>query len=153
MGNPASFLQPSTNYPNVDLNVQYTDFNKIKTLIQKMSTYTITYGVDDQRRMSVYQGCGVSTQKKYYVGNYEEETTGAITRKIHYLSGAILISETNKPDKLYYSYTDYQGSLIALTDESGNVVERYAYDPWGVRRNPTDWTEKDSRTSWIVNRG
>ena len=64
-----------------------------------------------------------------------------------------MIRETNKPDKLYYSYTDYQGSLIALTDESGNVVERYTYDPWGARRNPTDWTQKDNRTSWIVNRG
>ncbi len=59
---------------------------------------------------------------------------------IHYLSGAILIRETNKPDKLYYSYSDYQGSLIALTNENGNVVQRYAYDPWGARRNPANWT-------------
>lgn len=35
----------------------------------------------------------------------------------------------------------------------GNVVERYTYDPWGARRNPTDWTQKDNRTTWIVNRG
>ena len=42
---------------------------------------------------------------------------------------------------------------MALTDVSGNVVEKYAYEPWGARRNPTDWTQKDSRTSWITNRG
>ena len=33
------------------------------------------------------------------------------------------------------------------------MVEKYAYDPWGARRNPTDWTQKDTRTSFITNRG
>jgi len=56
-------------------------------------------------------------------------------------------------ETLYYGYTDNQGSLVALTDVSGNVVEKYAYDPWGARRNPNDWTQNDSRTSWITNRG
>jgi hypothetical protein len=31
-------------------------------------------------------------------------------------------------DTLYYAHTDYQGSLTALS----LVVERYAYDPWGI---------------------
>jgi len=53
----------------------------------------------------------------------------------------------------YYGYTDNQGSLIALTDAAGNVVEKYAYDPWGARRNPQDWAQKDNRTSWILSRG
>ena len=52
-----------------------------------------------------------------------------------------------------YGYSDFQGSLIALTDASGNVVEKYAYDPWGARRNVDDWTLKDTRTKWITNRG
>ena len=43
--------------------------------------------------------------------------------------------------------------MTALTDAGGNVVQKYAYDPWGARRNPDDWTQKDSRTSWITNRG
>jgi len=54
---------------------------------------------------------------------------------------------------LYYGYYDYLGSLIALTNEQGQVVERYAYDPWGNRRNPNNWAQPDSRTSWIINRG
>ncbi|NDP21874.1 MAG: RHS repeat-associated core domain-containing protein, partial [Paludibacter sp.] len=64
-----------------------------------------------------------------------------------------MLIQNNGVDSLLYTYSDYQGSLIALTDASGNVVERYAYDPWGARRNPTDWTQKDNRTTWIVNRG
>ena len=51
----------------------------------------------------------------------------------------------NGKDSLMYAYADNQGSLIALTNESGTPIERYAYDPWGARRNPEDWTQKDSR--------
>ena len=75
-----------------------------------------------------------------------------ILLEIHYLSGAMLIQNNGK-DSLLYTYTDNQGSLIALTDESGNIVERYAFDPWGARRNPDQWEQKDTRTKWIINRG
>jgi len=64
-----------------------------------------------------------------------------------------MLVNLNGVETLYYGYTDNQGSLIALTDASGNVVEKYAYDPWGARRNPNDWTQNDSRTAWITNRG
>jgi len=63
-----------------------------------------------------------------------------------------MISDNNG-QTLYYGYTDNQGSLVALTDQNGNVVEKYAYDPWGARRNPTDWRLKDTRTGFITNRG
>ena len=56
-------------------------------------------------------------------------------------------------EKLYYTHTDFQGSLTALTNEDGTVAERYAYNPWGARRNPTDWTQTDARTSLITDRG
>ena len=54
---------------------------------------------------------------------------------------------------MYYSYSDSQGSLIALVHEGGSIIQRFAYDPWGARRDPNDWTAKDSRTSFIINRG
>ena len=72
---------------------------------------------------------------------------------LNYLSGGSQLVNLNGVETLYYGYTDNQGSLIALTDASGNVVEKYAYDPWGARRNPNDWTQSDSRTSFINNRG
>jgi RHS repeat-associated protein len=34
-----------------------------------------------------------------------------------------------------YYHTDHLGSIIAITDDIGNVVERRSYDPWGKRRN------------------
>jgi hypothetical protein len=57
-------------------------------------------------------------------------------------------------DTLYYAYTDQLDSLTALTNETGSyVAEGYAYDPRGNRRNPSDWTQKDTRTSFLLNRG
>jgi RHS repeat-associated protein len=35
-----------------------------------------------------------------------------------------------------YLHHDHLGSLVAVTDEGGTVVERLAYDPWGKRRLP-----------------
>jgi RHS repeat-associated protein len=35
-----------------------------------------------------------------------------------------------------YTVADHLGSTAALSDASGTVVERDAYDPWGKRRNP-----------------
>ena len=73
--------------------------------------------------------------------------------QIHYLSGAIYVDNSNANDSLYYVYTDNQGSVIAMTDEGGTVKRKYAYDPWGARRNPTNWNEADNLSNLITNRG
>ncbi len=53
----------------------------------------------------------------------------------------------------YYTLTDHLGSIDALCDENGSVVERYSYDVWGNRRNPSDWTLADARTAWTTTPG
>ena len=113
------------------------------------------YGVDEQRRKSEYKVNNILQETRYYLGDYEEKTdhTTGITEKIHYLRGGAILIKTGDTETLYYGYYDHLGSLIALVNEQGKVVERYSFDPWGNRRNPTDWTQPDSRTSWIVNRG
>lgn len=144
---------PST-FPTDNLNVTYTDFSKIASLSEGNKLYTLTYGVDDQRRKSVYQVGGITQQTRYYLGDYEEEVDAAgNVRKIHYLSGGAVLIRNNGQDSLLYCYSDYLGSLIALTNEEDSVVGRYAYDPWGNRRNPDNWTQTDNRTHWLLNRG
>lgn len=142
------------NFPAQDLSITYTDFRKIRTLSEGNKTYEVTYGVDDERRMSEYKVGGVRKMTRYYLGDYEEEI-GADNkiRKIHYLSGAIFVDNETAPDSLYYTYSDNQGSLIAITDKDGNVKRKFAYDPWGARRNPTNWTEPDNLSNLIINRG
>jgi RHS repeat-associated protein len=142
------------NFLTNNLNVTYTDFKKIKTLSEGDKFYELTYGIDEQRRKSVYKLNNIPQYTRYYMGNYEE-LTGNLgnTKKIHYLHGGAILIQENNTETMYYAYSDYQGSLIALANENGTVVEHYAYDPWGNRRNPADWTQADTRTSFILNRG
>ena len=148
-----------TGFSASDLAVSYTDFKKIATLKEGNKGYKLSYGVDDQRRVSKYSVGTDTLLTRYYVGNYEEEVlANGTVRKIHYLSGAILIQTTGVADSLYYSYSDAQGSLIALvysppSGDLGGLIQRFAYDPWGARRDPNNWTQKDTRISFIVNRG
>jgi len=134
----------------------HTAFNKVETVSlkdlsdQQLKKLAITYGVDQQRRLTEFFAAdGTSTTlKRYYFDNYEEEEYGdGSNRKIYYISGgnglaAMYINDdANSKTGLYLAHTDYQGSLTALSDINGNVVERFAYDPWGNRRNAQKWEE------------
>lgn len=150
----ASLSGVPTSFPSDSLQATYTDFRKLSTLKMGSREYELVYGVDNQRRKTVYKVGGVTKLTRYYLGDYEEDVdpVGDV-RKIHYLSGGAILIRHNGSDTLLYAYGDNQGSLTALTDQSGTVVERYAFDPWGRRLNPTDWTQPDVRTSWRINRG
>ena len=156
--------------------VKYNTFNKPTKITQAeirdaqlkilspTKTYNITYGADDQRIQT--QSCitYAPQQTTTYTDDYEEvfnNITGGY-QLIHYLRGAIFTQRYDKSgtkvgtDSLMYTYHDHQGSLIALVTDSPSGdggIERYAYDPWGRRRNPADWTEYDKRTKWITHRG
>jgi len=38
---------------------------------------------------------------------------------------------SKKNEDIYFYVTDMRGSVIALTDISGAIVETYSYDPFG----------------------
>jgi len=84
----------------------------------------------------------VLKKTKYYIlGNTEKEVNNATgeTRTLNYISGKAILEQTTSGDNLYYLHKDYQGTTLAITDASGSVVQRYAYDPWGRRRDPGSW--------------
>lgn len=81
---------------------------------------------------------------RQYMPNYEfvVDSLGNETYIIYLCNGSIAVHDKTAGTKtLYHGYYDAQGSLIALTDDSGHVLARYAYAPWGKRVNPTDWTQ------------
>ena len=54
------------------------------------------------------------------------------TKKLYFSyngNGELLSVTYNNKD--YYYVKNVQGDIIALYDESGNIVEEYSYDPWG----------------------
>ena len=158
-GQPPHALTSISGIPDAigsDRTITYTDFKKVRQIIEGDSVLNITYGADEQRVKTLLAQPS-DTLTRYYMGNYEEEVRGGVTRKIHYISGgnglAAIYVQNAGSDTLYYVHTDYQGSLIALSLPNGTVKERYAFDPWGNRRDPSDWTQADSRTAFVLNRG
>jgi RHS repeat-associated protein len=76
---------------------------------------------------------------------YEKEIrTNGTTENKHYVSAggmvfALFTSRTGTLNGLpvtttSYFHKDHLGSIAAITDETGAVTERLAYDPWGKRR-------------------
>jgi len=154
----ASFVPNTMDNLYSDQQITYTDFKKVNRIVDGDNSLDIAYGVDEQRIKStlITQGRNLT---RYYLGNYEEEVdprTGAV-RKINYISGgdglAAIYVQNNGNDTLYYAHTDFQGNLVALSHPDGKIAERYAYDAWGNRRNPTTWTSADTRTNFIIHRG
>lgn len=80
---------------------------------------------------------------------------GEETYIIYLCNGSIAVHDKASGAKtLYHGYYDAQGSLIALTDNSGNVLARYAYDPWGKRVGAANWAYSPTYTSTLnIDRG
>ena len=127
----------------------YTDFKMLESASNGVDSIFITYGVDFQRRrMKIFKNDSLILTR-YYFSDYEEEhyADGRV-RKIDYITGptglvGVRIS-TNGTDSLLHAFTDRFGNLVMLVDGDKNIVDRLAYDPWGARRNPDDWTKPDT---------
>jgi len=126
-------------------------------------------GSEQSRKIMKYYekegGNFVLKKTKYYIlGNTEKEVNNVTgqTRTLNYIAGKAILEQTTSGDNLYYLHKDYQGTTMAITDETGNVVQRHAYDPcsmtpgFGECANPNPLvelipTEERSRECWRRN--
>ena len=139
-----------------DVSIEYTDFGKVKSVQQGNDNYRILYNVNKERAYTQKNVSG-TTMTRYYMPNHEVvvNSLGEETYIFYLCNGSIAIHDKAAGTKtLYHGYYDAQGSLIALTDNSGNVLARYAYDPWGGRVNPADWTQSTDTPNYLgIERG
>jgi RHS repeat-associated protein len=130
---------------NNQQDITYNSFEQPVTICENGNTLTLKYGIDKQRIQTILTNGNTTIYQRTFVGDYEEETTSAGARKIHYISGgsgglvAIYI-EANSVGTMYYVLKDHLGSITGLVDETGNIVQKYAYDAWGKRSLTTDNT-------------
>jgi RHS repeat-associated protein len=68
-------------------------------------------------------------EMRYVSGLAETDAAGNITS--YYVYGLGLISKITPTNQAYYYRFDGIGSTIAMTDSSGNIVNKYAYDAFG----------------------
>ncbi len=111
------------------------------------TTITIAYNADGQRSDYTYTPQGqptLDTQFQYRNGQLAEQrvlsdtATGPVVIYTNtYLYGPqgepleLLHAQPGQTVARYWYILDGQGSVVALTDANGSVVDRYAYDNWG----------------------
>src|SRR5690606_33271953 len=112
----------------------------------------------------VYQNSNLEFTR-LYMDDYEvtiDAQTG-MPEYVHYVTGgdglAAIVAFDNYfyPSPLYtkyrYAYQDHLGSIVAVTDDQGNVVAEQNFDAWGRERNPQDWTYNTTQIglthSWL----
>lgn len=145
-----------TDWGVADISIDYTDFSKVKSIQCGTDSYDVFYGVEKERFRTQKTVSGATTIR-YYMPNHElvVDSLGHETYIIYLCNGSIAVYDKAAGAKtLYHGYYDAQGSLIALTDNSGNVLARYAYDPWGKRVGAANWAYSPTYTSTLnIDRG
>jgi len=129
-----------------------------------------TYNYDSQNRLIEVESGGSAIAKYYYdyAGRRIAKVTGSVTttycydgdqviaeyenaalkRKFIYGPGidepVCLIDVNGQTETFYYYHYDGLGSVVALSDENSDIVERYEYDVFG---KPTIW-DADKQTNY-----
>ncbi len=132
----------------------YNLFDKTQTIKERRSEYYIDYYTNKQRsRSNLYQNNQLMEEKIYCGREYEHNlTTNTQYNYIYANNEPIAVYIQNGSSKLYYLYTNHNGSIEKITDIDGGVVDEMTYTPFGQRRMPSDWTRKDT-AKHLIDRG
>ena len=141
----------------------WTSFDKPKTIRRGDTTLEFFYTPSHMRYKQVN---GTST--KYYYGKaFEKETitTGAVrttsAKYFLYANGELVGTKINTEEEalnsnsitattqMRYMHTDALGSIAAITDANGTVVDRLSFDAHGKRRL-FDWRAADPDAGLLV---
>jgi RHS repeat-associated protein len=152
-------LNPGVDVTSMHQTATYNTARRVTNITDGYTNDNLSfiYGPDDERRKTTYTQYGTVQKEIIYVGNYEKLTTPTTQKEYHYIYAptglvAILIKE-GSAQTMYYTCTDYQGSINALVTESGTIAEEYNYDAWGKHRNPADWTYNSVPAPNLIYRG
>lgn len=112
----------------------YYDYDVENNLIAVDGGTTSSYTYDALgRRASKTTSEG--TTYYFYDGNNlieERDAQGNTLVSYVFANGIDQVVQMQNNNNTYYYHTDGQGSVMAVTDALGAVVERYAYDPYGT---------------------
>lgn len=156
------YVDPEANgYSPANQDLEYTEFGKVKSITENGYKLDFTYGTDEQRVKSVLTQGGSTLCTNYYAGLYEvKKTADGTTKEYYYIPAgdgiaAVLIKTNGNAGDLYYLHKDHLGSIVCITDQNGSILvnEQTNFDPWGRRRNPSDWSFASVQTPTLLTRG
>jgi len=104
------------------------------------ATHSFSYDPFGGRLTQTVSVGGSQATTVYVGGSYERRTTaGSPAEHIHYVDAngqrVAMVTLVDGTTSTRYLHHDHLGSVVAMTDEAGVVVERQSYDAFGARRN------------------
>jgi RHS repeat-associated protein len=163
--NVSSILNPTEFMQSLPVHhAEYSEFNKLEYLYDSLNTgeerkLYLNYGTDEQRVKTVYTVDNDTIKTKFFaLGSYEKEIDqNNNVKELYYISGpsgiVAVLQRSNSQDSIFYVYTDHLGSWDVVTDLNGAIRDRYNFDAWGRRRNPSDWSYNTDTLSYFFDRG
>ena len=133
----------SANYiSQLQQDITYTDFQKVKTIGENGYLLDIDYGPDRQRVKTTLKHNNSIKKTVIFAGNYERITRNDTVTHLYYIAGGEGLSgiyvkqtkgATTLKDGMYYVHPDHLGSLTVITDASGAIKQKSTFDAWGKR--------------------
>jgi RHS repeat-associated protein len=130
----------------------WMSFNLPATLARGTNQLAWAYDSEHERVREDLSVNGTVTRTTIYVNPaagaglyYEEELSGGVLERRHYINGGHgpvgVLTRTGSTDEMRYWHKDHLGSTQVVTDETGAVVERMEYEPFGKRRGADNATD------------
>lgn len=145
-------LNPAVNTTTAGLIATYTSFQRPLHLEQGSNTADFTYGIDNERSKMILN-TGGQIQTRLYLGAYEKQTlAGGTVNEVIYVGGSNGLCAMIVNGQAYAVYTDYLGSILTVTSESGSVAAQQNFDAWGRKRNTQNWQYSNVQTipDWLT---
>ena len=134
--------------------ITYNLFDKTNTITEENLRYTIDYYANKQRsKTKLYQDNLLMEEKIYCGREYEKNlTTNTHYNYIYVGNEPIAVYIQNDSNRLYYLYTNHNGSIEKITNTKGDVVDAMSYTPFGKRRMSANWHYNDT-AKHLIDRG
>ncbi len=99
------------------------------------------YGLSGQRIVRRDYLNNAVSSRTHYVGTVEVYSEAGSRRFRRMIGGTAIATwfEASGVTQVSYLHKDHLGSLVATTDANANITAEMNFDPWGARRNPSDW--------------
>jgi RHS repeat-associated protein len=158
--------------PKLALDVAYNTFKSPVTIKEKgrdgnyVDYLSFTYN-DGNDRSTMFYGGGQEDKllrplRKHYSGDgtmeiKENRTTGAI-EFITYIDGdgysaPLAIKSDGTSQNYLYLHRDYQGTILAITDNAGAIIEKRLFDAWGAVLKVQNGAGTDIGLLTVLDRG
>lgn len=111
---------------------QYNYNNRLVS-VDNGATATYKYDALNRRIQKMVVSTGLTTNY-YYCGDQaieERDANNAVQATYVFGISVDDVLQMQRSGNTYYYHKNHLGSVVALTDDSGNLVERYEYDPYG----------------------